>query len=63
MNFTFVGNKEATGRIAKRATEMAPFTLKLITRSAIKSQLLVDFLAEWQTPTHLIKEKKRKVPP
>lgn len=40
-------NRHATGRIAKWAAELAEFELQFIARHAIKSQALVDFLAEW----------------
>ena len=46
-------NHDATGRIAKWATELGSFELSFQPRMAIKSQALVDFLAEWtkiQTP-------------
>jgi hypothetical protein len=45
-----LGNKEATGRIAKWATKLTPFALEIIARTAIKSQILADFMAEWQAP-------------
>jgi len=46
-------NREAIGRIAKWAVELGSFHLDFKPRTAIKSQALVDFLAEWteaQTP-------------
>ena len=46
-------NQDATGRIAKWAVELGSFELNFKPRTAIKSQALVDFLAEWteiQTP-------------
>ena len=51
-------NHDATGRIAKWAVELGSFELSFQPRTAIKSQALVDFLAEWskiQTP--IITEK------
>jgi hypothetical protein len=39
-------NKESTGRMGKWATELADF----VSRSAIKSQVLTDFVADW-TPS------------
>jgi len=44
---TVLRNRHATGRIAKWAAELAEFELQFIARHAIKSQALVDFLAEW----------------
>ena len=47
-------NRDATGRISKWAVELGALELKFMPRTAIKSQALVDFLAEWrenQVPT------------
>src|SRR6266508_438607 len=46
-------NRDATGRIAKWAVELGSFELTFQPRMAIKSQALIDFIAEWtevQTP-------------
>ena len=46
-------NHDAIGRIAKWAVELESFELSFQPHTAIKSQALVDFLAEWteiQTP-------------
>src|SRR5437762_1947983 len=46
-------NRDATGRIVKWAVELGSFELTFQPRTAIKSQALVDFIAEWtevQTP-------------
>jgi ribonuclease HI len=43
-------NKESTGRIGKWATELAEHLINFVSRSAIKSQVLADFVAEW-TPS------------
>ena len=46
-------NRDATGRIAKWAVELGSFELNFQPRTAIKSQALADFIAEWteiQTP-------------
>ena len=42
-----LGNKEAFGRIGKWATELSQFELNYISRTAIKSQALADFMVEW----------------
>jgi hypothetical protein len=47
-----VQNREASRRIAKWAVELMGITLSYALRKAIKSQVLVDFLAEW-TDTQL----------
>lgn len=45
-------NREASGRIEKWATQLASHTIDIVPRSAIKSQVLVDFVADW-TPSAL----------
>ena len=40
-------NREGTGRIIKWAVELIEFDLHFISRQAIKSQALSDFVAEW----------------
>ena len=40
-------NRDATGRISKRAVELGALEINFKPRTAIKSQALVDFLAEW----------------
>ena len=54
-------NKEVAGRIAKWAMELLPFDLKYTSRTAIKSQVLADFLAEW-TPNEVDKRKEDEKP-
>nr|CAD39384.2 OSJNBb0016B03.14 [Oryza sativa Japonica Group] len=39
--------KEVTGRLSKWAAELSPFDLHFVARTAIKSQVLADFVAEW----------------
>nr|ABA93911.1 retrotransposon protein, putative, Ty3-gypsy subclass, expressed [Oryza sativa Japonica Group] len=39
--------KEDTGRLSNWAAELSPFDLHFVARSAIKSQVLADFVAEW----------------
>jgi hypothetical protein len=43
-------NPNATGNIAKWATELAEFELDFVPRHAIKSQVLVDFIVDWTPP-------------
>jgi hypothetical protein len=40
-------NQDATGRISKWAVELGALALDFKSRTAIKSQALVDFMAEW----------------
>jgi hypothetical protein len=40
-------SKEATGRIAQWAVEIDQYDIEFIFRRAIKSQALIDFIAEW----------------
>jgi ribonuclease HI len=40
-------SKEATGQIAQWAVEVGQYNIEFITRRAIKSQALADFIAEW----------------
>jgi hypothetical protein len=47
-------NQDATGRISKWAVELDALTIDFRPRTAIKSHVLVDFMAEWrenQLPT------------
>jgi hypothetical protein len=47
-------NQDATGRISKWAVELGALSIDFKARTAIKSQALVDFMAEWrenQIPT------------
>ncbi|KAK1602240.1 hypothetical protein QYE76_071962 [Lolium multiflorum] len=42
-----MGNKDASGRIAKWAIQLSPYVPVYERRDAIKSQALVDFLVDW----------------
>jgi ribonuclease HI len=51
-------NQDATGRISKWAVELGALSIDFKPRTAIKSQALVDFMAEWrenQVPTPIDK--------
>jgi hypothetical protein len=41
-------NQDATGRISKWAVELGALSIDFKPRTAIKSQALVDFMAEWR---------------
>ncbi|TKC12034.1 reverse transcriptase-like protein, partial [Robertmurraya kyonggiensis] len=47
-----INNREATGRITKWSLELMGYDISYAPRSAIKSQILADFVAEW-TETQL----------
>ena len=51
-------NRKASGRIGKWATQLAEHTIDFISRSAIKSQVLADFIADW-TPTKPSQEEPK----
>ena len=49
-----VRNRDAVGRISKWAVELMGYDIKFVPHTAIKSQALADFIAEWtevQAPT------------
>ena len=49
-----VRNRDAVGQISKWAVELMGYDVKFVPRTAIKSQALADFIAEWtevQAPT------------
>ena len=51
-----LNNRDATGRVAKWVIELLPLYIKFEAKKAIKSQAIVDFLAEWieqQQPTQM----------
>ena len=48
-----IGNRDASGRVAKWAIELAPYTIFYQPRTAIKSQALADFLVDWAETQYL----------
>jgi ribonuclease HI len=55
-------NQDATGRISKWAVELGALNIEFKPRTAIKSQALVDFMAEWrenQLPTPIERPEHR----
>lgn len=44
-------NREASSRISKWASELSKFYIDFEKRTMIKSQVLVDFIANWTSPT------------
>ena len=42
-----IGNKDASGRVAKWAIELATYTPQYARRDVVKSQALADFLVDW----------------
>jgi hypothetical protein len=51
LNDLFI-NKEASSRIAKWATELSEHTIDFRKRSAIKSQVMADFVVDWTSPSN-----------
>jgi ribonuclease HI len=45
-------NKEASTRIIKWGAELSEYTVDFEKRSAIKLQVLADFVVDWASPTH-----------
>nr|AAV32140.1 putative polyprotein [Oryza sativa Japonica Group] len=45
-----VRNKDIVGRIAKWVVELSQFDVHFLPRTAIKSQVLADFVADWNMP-------------
>jgi ribonuclease HI len=45
-------NKEASTRIIKWGAELSEYIVDFERRSAIKSQVLADFVVDWTSPTH-----------
>src|SRR4051812_25698248 len=48
-----IGSRDAYGRVAKWAIELAPYTIYYQPRTAIKSQALADFLVDWAETQYL----------
>ncbi|SPT20119.1 unnamed protein product [Triticum aestivum] len=48
-----IGSRDASGRVAKWAIELAPYTIYYQPRTAIKSQALADFLVDWAETQYL----------
>jgi hypothetical protein len=45
------GNHDSSGRIGKWAMELSEHVIDFEKRSAIKSQVLADFIADWTKPS------------
>jgi hypothetical protein len=46
-----LGNRDSCGRISKWAMELSKYVVDFEKRSMIKSQILIDFVAEWTEPS------------
>jgi hypothetical protein len=57
LNDLFI-NKEASSRTAKWATELSKHTIDFGKRSAIKSQVLADFVVEWTSPSSITADEE-----
>jgi hypothetical protein len=57
LNDLFI-NKEASTRIAKWATELSEHTIDFAKRSAIKSQVLADFIVDWTSPSSVTTDEE-----
>jgi hypothetical protein len=57
LNDLFI-NKEASSRIAKWATELPEHTINFGKRSAIKSQVLADFIVDWTSPSSVTADEE-----
>jgi hypothetical protein len=49
-------NREASTRIVKWGAELSEYVVDFERRSAIKSQVLVDFVVDWTSPTQNLEE-------
>jgi hypothetical protein len=50
-------NKEASTRIIKWGAELSEYTIDFERRSAIKSQVVADFVVDWTSLTHNLDEE------
>jgi hypothetical protein len=50
-------NREASTRIIKWGAELSEYVVDFERRSAIKSQVLADFVVDWTSPTQNLDEK------
>jgi hypothetical protein len=50
-------NREASTRIIKWGAELSEYVVDFERRSAIKSQVLADFVVDWTSPTQNFEEK------
>jgi hypothetical protein len=57
LNDLFI-NKEASSRIAKWATELSEHTIDFGKRSAIKSQVLENFVVDWTSPSNIVGDEE-----
>jgi ribonuclease HI len=57
LNDLFI-NKEASSRIDKWATELSEHTMDFGKRSAIKSQVLADFIVDWTSPSSVTTDEE-----
>ena len=48
------GSRDASGRVAKWAIDLAPYTIYYQPPTAIKSQALADFLVDWAKTQYLL---------
>jgi hypothetical protein len=56
------GNKDNSERISKWAIELLEYVVDFEKRSAIKSQVLADFVAEWMEPSSVTEGKVPETP-
>jgi hypothetical protein len=57
LNDLFI-NKEASSRIAKWARELSEHTIDFGKRSAIKLQVLADFVVDWTSPSNIADDEE-----
>jgi hypothetical protein len=54
-------NQDATGRISMWAVELGALNIDFKPRTAIKSQALVDFMAEWRKISYQLQQSEQSV--